>query len=391
MISTDFARIDIDTLNQIVSDRMDEGPTLEFKETLPDRSDKGIVEFLKDAAGMANSFGGDIVYGIGEAEGVAATITPIQGESYDDASRRLGQMLDSGIEPRLQDVQMKGVDVDGGYVVVMRVGSSQIGPHRTVRNGQHRFPVRNSGYTADMSYDQLRTAFDRSASLAERARSFRSERLKAIATLKYGTTPQPTSVVVHVLPLGGMGARNVIDIRKAHANHLELEGPKWMGTTRTYNLDGLLVSEPHGQLEPAYTQLYRSGAIETKRGGLSNLHQGVDYISAALLTQFTRFMIGMALGATAKFGSSGGALVGVTVFDVHGKTFHVGMMFDLHYSARSDRSTLELPEVWVEDVSKLDLDVVARPILDTLWQCFGIEACQFYEQDGTFNAQKRFG
>ena len=102
MISKDFANIDAETLSRLVSDRVDEGPTLEFKETLPDRTDRGIVEFLKDVGGMANSFGGDIVYGIREADGVAAEISPIQGETYDDASRRLGQMLDSGIEPRLQ-------------------------------------------------------------------------------------------------------------------------------------------------------------------------------------------------------------------------------------------------------------------------------------------------
>ena len=274
--------------------------------------------------------------------------------------------------------------------MVVRVGQSQIGPHRTSRNGQHRFPVRNSGYTADMSYDQLRMAFDRTASLAERARSFRKERLDAIAAVNYGVRQQ-TSVVVHVLPLAGMGTGSRIDIRDAYANPAVLEGPRWMGTTRSYNLDGLLVSEPsHGQSSSAYTQLYRSGAIETVRGGLSTDFQGVDSIGAAPLTTFTRSMIRMALAATARFGSIGGALVGVTVFDVHGRQLGVGQYFNLTQNTRSDRPILVLPEAWVEDIANMDLDAVCRPILDVLWQCFGIEGCLFYEQDGTFNPQKLF-
>jgi len=45
-----------------------EGRQLEFKLRLPTDSYEDVVEFLKDVTAMANTIGGDILYGIAEGQ-----------------------------------------------------------------------------------------------------------------------------------------------------------------------------------------------------------------------------------------------------------------------------------------------------------------------------------
>jgi hypothetical protein len=53
-----------------------EAQTLEFKAELPERSDRGKAEFLKDVCALANADGGDLVYGIAERDGCADSPVP---------------------------------------------------------------------------------------------------------------------------------------------------------------------------------------------------------------------------------------------------------------------------------------------------------------------------
>ena len=47
--------------------------------------------------------------------------------------------------------------------------------------------------------------------------------------------------------------------------------------------------------------------------------------------------------------------------------------FSRQGQAKPDRQHLVAPEVWIEDLESASVDDVAHPLLDTLWQGFGIE------------------
>ena len=97
--------------------RWPESQTLDFKRELPGPSSRFTHEFLKDVCAFANADGGDLVYGIAERNGVADAITPITNSGPDEVSRRLTQMLDAGIEPRLSGIAMHPVTIGaGGFV-----------------------------------------------------------------------------------------------------------------------------------------------------------------------------------------------------------------------------------------------------------------------------------
>ncbi|WBY06709.1 ATP-binding protein [Sphingomonas sp. 7/4-4] len=100
-------------LLQLCVDRAPESLTLEFKRSLPGRSDRDRAEFLKDVSALANAAGGQLVYGVEEKDGTAAALIPTSDEVIDDIVRRLSQVLDAGIEPRLANVSFHPVSLEG--------------------------------------------------------------------------------------------------------------------------------------------------------------------------------------------------------------------------------------------------------------------------------------
>lgn len=180
MINSPFSSLVEGDLQRLCEDRSVESQTLDFKRTIPGKDDRSKNEFLKDVCAFANGNGGDLLYGVDESDGVASSIVPVTTESLDDLQRRLSQVLDSGIEPRLVGVQTRGIAVDGGYVLAVRVPASFNGPHRYILNGHSKFVMRTGTHTSELSYDQLRAAFDKNASLAAQAKLFVAERIDAI-------------------------------------------------------------------------------------------------------------------------------------------------------------------------------------------------------------------
>lgn len=188
MVPQRLELIDRAEVDRLCSDAVAENQTLDFKRELPRKDAKS--DLLKDVCAFANADGGDLVYGIADAAGIAKAVSPITGETPDHAMRRLGQVLDA-IEPRVRGMQMQPVDMgEGGYCLILRVPASFDAPHRYYSEGGSRsdvfcrFVVRNGTRTMDLTYEQLRTAFDRTATLTDRAARFIEERMDVIRARK---------------------------------------------------------------------------------------------------------------------------------------------------------------------------------------------------------------
>ena len=241
-------------LDGLCSDKAVESQTLDFKLELSVAEDRR--ELHKDLCSFANSDGGDLVYGVAQTGGSASKVVPIPTTALDGMRRRIAQALDS-IEPRLQGVRIREVPVTDGYVVVARVPSSIDGPHSyRVDGSARRFVVRNGTDTTDMNFEQIRTAFDRTATLAERARQFIDRRIDAVANRKTWKpfAAGPISVVA-VVPLAGLAGRNSVDIAAINNNYNRFMFRDWVSVNRMMNLDGLVVfhSVEKGGKTPAYT------------------------------------------------------------------------------------------------------------------------------------------
>src|SRR6267143_4511428 len=88
-------------LHSLVTEGRREDAQLEFKLTLPGSSDEEKKEFLKDVSAMANSQGGDIIYGIRDDRsnlddaGKAAELVGITGAGEDSTKLWMFELLNS--------------------------------------------------------------------------------------------------------------------------------------------------------------------------------------------------------------------------------------------------------------------------------------------------------
>jgi len=381
MISEFLADVNEGRLNELCAARTSESLTLEFKRELPARGlDQAKAEFLKDVCAMANAAGGDIVYGIEERDGLAVNLSPIIDEPFEAVQRRLRQVLD-GVEPRLAAVQFLEVPIAaGGFVMVVRVPQSYVGPHRF----NSRFVFRDATRVADMSYEQLRAAFDRTSSLTTAADAFRSKRL---AALTQGQTWRPMMpgplCVVHAVPIASMSRRIAVDVAAEYARFTALMLPHWGGASRSLNLDGLIVYASAGS-EPLtdYTMLFRNGSLEMVAFGGAFVHDKV--IPSTSVAQFFRDAICLSGATCARLGISGPAVIAAAFLNIAGYKFGLSQQrARFEGMPLADRNDLVLPEYWVDDLAAFPpMDEIARPMLDVLWQSFGLLRCFEYNEQG---------
>lgn len=379
MLPYSLDKINANVLVEICSQRFSESGTIDFKKELTKSDDRGKNELAKDVCALANADGGDLVFGIGEdkAGGTAENVVPITDESFDQASRRFLQTLEAWVEPKIQGLQIKNVDVDGGFVMVLRVPSSFDGPH-CIRNGnsQRRFVVRNGTTTADMSYDQIRRSFDRTSSLIEQARRLIDQRLLLIQERK---TARPVDAVplsaVEVVPLASLAGRVGVDVGALYDRGFSDYIPKKWNSgaiTRSLNLDGLLVYQSGRETSNAWTNIFRDGRYETVMiGGRDTGEKRV--IWSSVVSQFFQQGVESALLLAKKQNISGPAIVRLALMHVDGFTFEVnGDFWDMENSL-ADRNHLVLPEILIDDVS-VDIDVAAllTNSIDVLWHCFSL-------------------
>jgi hypothetical protein len=389
MLAQSLDAVDAALLKTVCHEAWPESITLEFKRDLPGGTDKDKHELLKDVCALANADGGDLVFGIEESDGVAAALAPIATEASDAAKRRISQVLEAGIEPRLLGVQMLHIPVDAGYVLVVRVPASYLGPHSIRVNTSRRFVMRTGTNISDLSFDQLRSAFDRTASLGEQARRLVATRIDHLNARR---TPKRVMelplAVVHFVPISGLAGRHAPDLREMHRERFtQLIQREWSGGSRTFNLDGLVVY-PGGAPDAGhlgYSLAFRNGAIEAVTvGGRPWRPRESDPARFFVWTEnsaFFRSSTEAMLKVAKQEGFSGPAIFSYALMHVMGYSLAGD---SLRGSYPSDREHLVAPEVWIDNLETAVADDIARPLLDTLWQGFGLERCLDYDETGVY-------
>jgi hypothetical protein len=379
-------------LLDLISTRQEEHEGLEFKLTLPGRDGKGKHEFLKDVVGMANAAGGHIIYGIGEDDGAASKLAALGPESADAEILRLGQSLAANVEPRIAGVRLDPVALSGGgYALVVTVPRSFSGPHRVALENKSAFYVRAQRYVSEYSYSQLRDAFTLQSRAQDRIREFRAERLARIKSNNGARAlfNQPKTVV-HVLPVSAFTVAASIDVSGYRRNPGKLLYGDFPDAHGFWNLDGVGATSPAygegGQFD-RYVQLFRSGSVEAVRVVGFVGPNGEKGIAARWLAEDVRNALGRCGALLRELEVSGPCLVAVTLLSCMSRDL-TGDGYSSFSRAqhRADRDDLLIPEVWMESPDQLtdDVDAVARPILDTVWQCFNLERCVYYRADGSW-------
>jgi Putative DNA-binding domain len=377
MIPVDVNEIEEKNLIALCDDRVAESRTLDYKASLG-RDDNAKKEFLKDVVAMANDAGGDLVFGVKEdGNGVAVSVCRLEGEDEDAAIRRLRQLLTDAVEPSLVGVQIHPVALREGFAIVVRVPMSYLGPHSFTLSGRRRFSIRNERNSNDMTYDQIRTAFQRTSSLVDQAREFVRKRTTALSETEGSPLPLAPGprFVLHLAPLSAFGARASVDLHQLKQRSHEFQTPKWHSGRAVFNVDGLLV---HDYADPCarYSLVFRSGAMESVWAyKLSDNAQNTNSLPSALVADHYRSIIPKILKIASDSGLRGPCVVSAALLGVGGLSLHHQSAHDDSGPARADRDNLVMPAQWLEELHTARADAVAQELLNVVWQSFGLDAC----------------
>jgi hypothetical protein len=148
-------------------------------------------------------------------------------------------------------------------------------------------------------------------------------------------------------------------------------------------LDGVRVHTSSAEATLAYTLAFRSGALESVRSLSSS--SGKQILPSLTIATFVRDAIAKLCDQSRFLGLEGPAVFGVALLGVADHSFALNSQ---SVSAITDRANLVLPEAWIDDMelATVDVDSVAMPQLNLLWQSYGDPECQYYSK-GKWNAK----
>ena len=398
MINKPLDQVTKDEILAIVENKVHEGQRLEFKESFPKKdNDDERTKFLCTVASLANSMGGDVIFGIAErrqdkkrtgetyVKGLDAA-----GFDFDKERNRLTESILKGIDPRVGRVGFRLVEgLPEGPVVVMRVPMSLDAPHMVVFNELNKFYSRHSGGRYTLGVREIRQAFLASDLLQDRIRAFRNQRITAIVG---GETPvilrPEAKIVLHVIPYSALDRPGSIDLAAAHGRRHELKTIGDTNKTSRHNLDGFVVYGGQSGDDPryeAYTQVFRVGVVEAVNPHILEGNKRHIDGPTSIPSQYYEEAIIAALGSMLKLLETSGGEPPISIMlslaGVKGLVMALGQRWMGASQSGIDRDLLFLPEVVVEGYGPTAEEIL-KPIFEAVWQAAGFEKNLNYGEDG---------
>ncbi len=387
MIGKSIDEITEEDMQSLIDNSVSEGKTIEYKQSLPSKSDSDKKEFLADISSFANASGGDLIYGIIEDRdnGVPKTVGGLTIDNIDREISRLDSMIREGIKPRILGITIKSVKLSNLKIaLIIRVPKSWISPHRVSFKGHDKFYSRSTNGKYPMDVGELRVSFNLSETITERIRRFREDRISKIfdkdtPVLFYDTA----KMVLHLIPVISFNPAQRYDISKIIYN--SKIKPMYCATYNyRYNFDGILTYRI-GREEKSYTyvQIFKNGIIEAveahlldpihKNGKLSFFSYDYEETLIKFLPDYLSILKMLNVDLPIFIFLS---LVGVKGYSMgYDRTFWNDEVFTI------DKDILLLPEVVIENYDVIAKDVL-RPCFDSIWNACGLPRSFNYDDDG---------
>ena len=383
MIQKSLDEITEDVLLGLIRDEVAEGRTIDYKRELPGTSDNDRKEFLADVSSFANTSGGDLVFGVDEAQGLPVEITGLKISDLDMETRRLESIVGSGLDPRIRYAVKIVTCANGPKVLIFRVERSWSGPHRVVFKGHDKFYGRNSAGKYPLDVDELRTAFTLASTVTERIRAFRADRT---INLSNNQTPVPfkpgPKLVLHFIPIEAFAGKTSYDVLPYYTQPARLRPMAASSWERRLNLEGLVA---FASINPSYsyTQIYRTGVIEVVQGSLlSRQHQGRLIIPSIAYEKEVLDYLPSCLTVLKDLGVNPPVVLALTLTNTRGLIMAVDS-YGMEFGYPIEADTLILPEAMVEDFSTPPGRIL-KPLFDLVWNASGFPSSKNFDPDGNW-------
>ena len=386
LIAKNIEQIGEEDLWALIDNSVLERKTMDYKQSLPGKTDSGKKEFLADVSSFANASGGDLIYGIiqDSETGVPKKLAGMNIENVDQEILRLDSLIRDGIEPRIPSIHTKPIELsNSGIVLIIRISKSWISPHRVSFKGHDKFYSRSSNGKYPLDVSELRIAFNLSETITERIRKFRENRISNIFADKTPVTLYDNGkIVLHLLPIISFSSAQGYDISKIALNPGKMRPMYCVGWNHRYNLDGFLTySVGREGKSHSYAQLFRNGIFEAVEALLLMPHDDDLLIPSIAFEEELIKSLPEYLSILKTLNVEVPISIFLTLVSVKGYT----MALDRRWFAREtytiDRDALLLPEVVIEsyDVSP---EEALRPCFDSIWNACGFPKSLNYDDDG---------
>jgi hypothetical protein len=390
VIAKNFKEITFQDIENLVENEVRESRILEYKSELPHEGESSKIPFLAEVSALANTEGGDMIFGVGEDKGSPTQIVGVDVDDPDKETLRLENSIRTGLEPRIQNVAIKVVSNGEKQVVVLRVGKSWNAPHRVQFKDHSKFYKRNSAGKYPMDVSELRTAFVLSEQIAERIRKFKEQRVLKLkiedelpVSLYSGA-----KLILHLIPLSAFAETSYLSIEQENDINLSLRPLGSSGWNSRYNLDGIVAySGSRNEQSRAYTQLFRNGIVEA----VSSLgcYDENKFIASEGYEEEIISALPVYMKTFKKFEIDPPIYFFISFIGIKEYRFAVNRGIFWNDNERlSDRDDLLLPE---GIIMSLDFEPHKqfRPFFDMVWNAYGFKRSFNYDENGNWVGQRR--
>jgi len=382
----DFDNMSETDLAELIAAQVPEGLRIEYKRELYGNRDEDKREALKDISAFTNAFGGHLIIGIEEQNGLPIAIPGISNMNPDDVLLRLEQLVLSGIEPRIQGIRMRAIPlVNNAFCCVLRIPRSWYPPHRVSAQRTNRFWIRNSSGAHEASIEELRTLFTLAASASDQVRQFRQKRVDEIRAQPERHLLQDNNyLILHIVPLAAVSSLWQVDLAAVQQNKQAF--PLMYthhGLSQRFNFEGFILWS-RGEQGSGYTQIFRNGIIESTLNSIVRVSEGtrklyINSIEQHILSVLPSYFHGLNnVGAPPPFS------VMITIEGVYSTvcTVQDGRLY-VHNPPLIERPVLFLPECLINEYgAEIDYQRAMKPAFDTLWNAANYPSAQLFSEDG---------
>lgn len=392
MIQKKLSEITKDDIKQLIENQVFEGKTLEYKSALPGNGDEDKREFLADVSSLANTDGGDLIFGIFDDKKEIKEDFGIEIENTDTEIQRLENIIRDGMSPRI-DTDLRVVEVgDKKSILIIRVKPSFNSPHRVIFKNSNRFYKRNSNGKYEMDVFELKNAFGANGSMVDTIRDFRKKR---IFDIKANDGPvnlenNENFLTVHIVPLSGIIDTNkltnkqLLDLSEGRVN---LFKPLYAsGYSHRINLDGIYAYSGNNGKTSSYTQIFRNGTIEgfdCRMIAPRTVYEDGDRKNVPMVAIENVLIksIKENLDLLKILEIEPPYFIFITILGIGGYSIQLPSSYISRDTNEIRENEIHLPEVIINDFEE-DVAKALKPVFDMFWNAAGFSRSYGYDENG---------
>ncbi|WP_415535920.1 helix-turn-helix domain-containing protein [Dehalobacter sp. 4CP] len=360
----DFESISIRVLQDLVDTRTIEDSQLEYKQEVGH-----LVSLAEEICAFANTTGGDLFVGITEEKGEAIGLVGINTPDIDREILRYSNAIIGNTDPALTQLKVRAIRLDNGnHVIHFRINRSFSRPHMITAN--NKFPIRVGNQKMSAGITEIRRLFSEINDFQNLYERFRSRRIEKALNVYNLPTP---AVLIHYVPLSAFEFNNqypVID----NISKLQVPVLSFTGSNPVINVDG--VFNRAREREAGFTQIFRNGIIELGSSIVFRRNTQEQSIEM-LLEHFVRELtinLERQLRNYSTLGMRNPFYLIVNMIGCRGVEAHLNPeRYFLIDKNQLDDDFIQLPELWLDPSTGVDLTAVLSPLLRTLWNAFGLD------------------